>query len=548
MTSQTLSAPATAEPITPTSAAVQRTTNLAAFLSQTAARLPDRPAIIRGENRWSWSTLDARVNALAAAMREEGIGAGSKVLLHGANCMDSLTVFYATWRLGAIIVPTNSKLLPDDVTPLAALIDPDLVILHASLGEHASALSAYRLWSISDVDARPEFAAGDVTEAVEKFTGTDVVENAAVHPGTPAWYFFTSGTSGRPKAAVLTHDQMAFVITNHICDLMPGLTEHDSTLILAPLSHGAGVHALTHVARGAAVVLTESEALDAVEAWDVIRQQSISTMFTVPTILNKLAQAAPADHDPNTSSLRYLIYAGAPLSSRDQKAALHTLGRVLVQYYGLCEVTGNITVLPPELHGHTPEPDGIPTAGYARTGMTISIQDGEGREVPAGERGEICVCGPAVFTGYLHNPEADAQAFRDGWFRTGDLGHVDSAGLLYITGRASDMYISGGSNIDPREVEEKLLKHPDIVAAGVVGAPDDTWGEVGYALCVTRPGADLQVADLIAWCREHIVRYKIPKHIEFVDVLPTSGYGKVTTALLRQEFRARGTWPDEESR
>jgi fatty-acyl-CoA synthase len=525
----------------------QRTTNLATFLTQTAARLPDRPAIIRGETTWTWSQLNGRVNALASAMREQGVRAGSKVLLHSANCMDSLTVLYATWRLGAIIVPTNHKLLPNDVVPLAQLVAPDLVILDDTCEAHARELDDYEIWSIGDEqDATVEFGSARVPQLIDKYSsrGESVVDEP-VFVNSPAWYFFTSGTSGRPKAAVLNHDQMAFVVTNHICDLMPHLTDRDATLVLAPLSHGAGVHALTHVARGAAIVLTTSETLDPIEAWELIDRHAVSTMFTVPTILNKLVQAAPPGHDPDECSLRYVVYAGAPMSSRDQRTALDTLGKVLVQYYGLCEVTGNITVLPPELHGTTPEPDGIPTAGYVRTGMTISIQDDDGRELEPGQRGEICVCGPAVFAGYLDNPAANAKAFRDGWFRTGDLGYLDPTGLLYITGRASDMFISGGSNIDPREVEEKLLKHPDVIAAGVVGAPDATWGEVGYALCVPRPESSLTIDELLTWCRANMVRYKVPKRIEFATALPTSGYGKVTTALLKEEFLNRGSWPTE---
>ncbi|WP_280416692.1 AMP-binding protein [Nocardia carnea] len=522
----------------------QRTTNLAAMLTHTATRLPDRPAVVRGRHTWTWSQFDDRVDALAAAMRKHGLAAGSVVLLHSPNCLDTLTVMFATWRLGAVIVPTNCKLVPDDVVPLADQVGPDLVICHDTCGAHAEALQPYEIWAIGDDPEAADFGTAHVAELIDKHAATARAGNAPVYVGTPAWYFFTSGSSGRPKAAVLTHDQMAFVVTNHLCDLMPDLTDCDATLVLAPLSHGAGVHALTHVARGAAIVLTTSDHLDTGEAWRLIDRHRISTMFTVPTILNKLVQAAQ-DHDPATSSLRYVIYAGAPMSSRDQRIALDVLGQVLVQYYGLCEVTGNITVLPPDLHGTTPEPDGIGTAGHVRTGMTISIQDEEGRELPTGERGEICACGPAVFAGYLDNPEANRKAFRNGWFRTGDLGYLDETGLLYITGRASDMFISGGSNIDPREVEEKLLKHPDVVAAGVVGAPDPTWGEVGYALCVLRRGSALSTDELLEWCRSNMARYKAPKRIEFAPALPTSGYGKVTTNLLRSEFVRLGLWPNE---
>ncbi len=178
--------------------------------------------------------------------------------------------------------------------------------------------------------------------------------------------------------------------------------------------------------------------------------------------------------------------------------------------------------------------------------MTISIQDSEGNQVPAGARGEICVVGPAVFAGYLENDEANARAFRNGWFRTGDLGVVDERGLLYITGRASDMYISGGSNIDPREVEEKILAHPKVRAVGVVGAPDADWGEVGYAVAVVEEG--LSADELLAWCREHMARYKAPKVIHLVDQLPTTAYGKVTTPVLRELLQAEGRWPEAQLR
>jgi acyl-CoA synthetase (AMP-forming)/AMP-acid ligase II len=213
---------------------------------------------------------------------------------------------------------------------------------------------------------------------------------------------------------------------------------------------------------------------------------------------------------------------------------------VLVQYFGLGEVTGNITVLPADLH----EPDDGPlvkigTCGYARTGMQISIQDDNGRELGAGETGEICVCGLAVFAGYYDNPDANAKAFRDGWFRTGDLGHMDAQGFLYITGRASDMYISGGSNVYPREIEEKMLTHPAIAEVAIVGVPDPVWGEVGVAVCVLRGGAPLDEPELLAWLAPKVARYKLPRRVFFWVELPRSGYGKITKNLIRAELDAR---------
>ncbi|MDT8263499.1 AMP-binding protein, partial [Roseomonas sp. DSM 102946] len=182
----------------------------------------------------------------------------------------------------------------------------------------------------------------------------------------------------------------------------------------------------------------------------------------------------------------------------------------------------------------------IGTCGYERTAMQVSIQDDTGRELPPGETGEVCVCGPAVFAGYYDNPAANAKAFRNGWFRTGDLGHQDSEGFLYITGRASDMYISGGSNVYPREVEEKLLTHPALAEVAVLGMPDRVWGEVGVAVAVTNPGMSLGEEELLAWMEGRIARYKLPKRVFFWDELPKSAYGKITKKLVREELQARG--------
>ena len=185
----------------------------------------------------------------------------------------------------------------------------------------------------------------------------------------------------------------------------------------------------------------------------------------------------------------------------------------------------------------------VGTCGYERTGMQVSIQDEQGRELPAGETGEICVCGPAVFAGYYNNPEANAKAFRDGWFRTGDLGHMDEEGFLFITGRASDMYISGGSNVYPRETEEKILTHPAIAEVAILGVPDKTWGEVGVAVCVLRENTAVNEPELLGWLEGKVSRYKLPKRVFFWDALPKSAYGKITKKDVRAELEARGCLP-----
>jgi len=354
----------------------------------------------------------------------------------------------------------------------------------------------------------------------------------------PAWFFFTSGTTGKPKAAVLTHGQLAFVITNHLCDLMPGTGPDDASIVVAPLSHGAGIHQLTQVAHGVKTILPGGAKFDPAEVWRLIAKWRVTNAFTVPTIVKMLIEH-PSVHEHDHSSLRYMIYAGAPMYRADQIRAIEVLGPVLVQYFGLGEVTGNITVLPPAHHSADDAAMRIGTCGFARTGMQVQVQDAEGQELAPGETGEVAVIGPAVFAGYHNNPEANAKAFRDGWFLTGDLGHMDAEGFLYLTDRASDMYISGGSNIYPREIEEKILQHPAISECAVLGMPDPTWGEVGIAVCVAQ-GDTPEAADLLEWLGAKVPRYKMPKSVVFWDALPKSGYGKITKKLIRAELIARG--------
>ena len=523
--------------------ASRRVMNLANFLSQSARRHPNREGFVWGDRSWTWREIEARVSALAAALARRGIGKGDRVLVHSPNCNELFESMLATFRLGAVWVPTNVRLLPSDVVYMAETSRAKAFLCHGSFPDHAEAVQSALpgLALLARIGSGP-FGAEEVGDMIARELGA-TVRNADVQYDDPCWLFFTSGTTGRPKGAVLTHGQMTFVLTNHLCDLMPGTTEQDASLVVAPLSHGAGAHQMTQMVRGAKTVLLASDRLDVEDAWRTIERHRITNVFTVPTILKMLVEHPAADQYDH-SCLRYVIYAGAPMYREDQKLALAKLGPVLVQYFGLGEVTGNITVLPPALHAMEDSPTArIGTCGFERTGMQVQIQDAAGRELPLGEVGEICVCGPAVFAGYWENPTANAKSFRDGWFRTGDLGRMDDEGFLYITGRESDMYISGGSNIYPREIEEKILTHADVAEVAVLGVPDPKWGEIGVAVCVPRPGRTLDEAELLDWLGGRIARYKLPRHLFIWDELPKSGYGKITKNLVRDMLEQRGCVP-----
>lgn len=503
-----------------------RVMNLAHFLRQAARRHPERGAIVWGDLVWTWAELDRRVDALAAVLATEGVAKGDRVLVQSRNSNQLIESMFACFRLGAVWVPTNFRQTAKEVAYLATSSGARALLCEIEFPGHAAVCGIDMTIMIGD-------AGSNGYEARLASRLGERIDEAAVDHDDPCWFFYTSGTTGRPKAAVLTHGQMGFVIVNHLCDLLPGTTAEDVSLVVAPLTHGAGVHLLTQVARAAKSVLPAGHRFDPEALWSLVEHWRVTNMFTVPTIL-KLLVEHPAIAATDHRSLRHVIYAGAPMYRSDQKLALERLGPVLVQYFGLGEVTGAITVLPPGDH-HSADGPGVKigTCGRERTAMQISIQDDVGSVLPSGETGEICVCGPAVFAGYHDNPAANAASFRDGWFRTGDLGHLDVDGDLFITGRASDMYISGGSNVYPLEIEEAIRTHPAIAEAAVLGMPDPVWGEVGVAVCVKRDDADVSETELLAWLRDQIAPYKMPKMAYFWEALPRSAYGKVTKADLR---------------
>ncbi len=518
---------------------MQAVMNLGRLLSDTARRLPERTGLVWGETSWTWAEIDRRVDAMVAALEALGLAKGDRVLVQSRNSNQMFESSWACFKLGAVWVPVNFRLTPGEVAWQARHSGAKAMIYDRGFGAHADAgrEAAASLEHLIAIDA-PRAGEHGYDELVAAHMGASPGA-AEVAYDDPLWFFYTSGTTGRPKAAVLTHGQMAFVVNNHLADLMPGLDHTDAALVVAPLSHAAGIHAMACVARGAKSVLMPSERLDEEAAWRLIESHRVSNLFTVPTIVKRLVAHPAVDRFDHTS-LRFVIYAGSPMYREDQKLALRKLGPVLVQYYGLGEVTGNVTVLPAAAHRlDDADPEArVGTCGYARTGMEIGIFDGDGRRLGAGEQGEICVRGPAVFAGYYDDEEANAKALAGGWFHTGDLGHLDQAGFLYITGRASDMYISGGANVYPREAEEVLLAHPAVAEVAVLGVPDPDWGETGVAVVV--PAGPASEADIIGWLDGRLAKYKWPRRVFFWDALPTSGYGKVPKHQIRQRLYERG--------
>lgn len=541
-------------PISPRAAAAdftphpRRGVNVASFLIQTAKRLPDAPAVIDpiAQDRLTWRQLAVRAAHTASQLHAAGVGRRDTVMLLSSNHVEMVQGFWAIMHAGAVVAPPNAALTPAEITQLAETTAPAAIIAHVEAHAAVAAVQkagyAARIFWIGTADADPDtYAAADAlapvtaASALAEHTGDDICSPAVVSPDDPCWYFFTSGSTGAPKAAVFTHHHLGIVLLNHNCDLFPGEDHTGASLVVAPISHGAGVHLLAQVFAGCPSILYTGKPFDGGEAWELIDDWKVTNMFTVPTILNRVVAGYPVDRPAAQHSLQYVIYAGAPLLAADQERAIETLGDCLVQYFGLGEVTGSITALRPEEHGIIPvDAAGIGTCGRARTGVEICVQDDTGQRLPAGEPGEVCVAGPTVCGGYLNNPSANAEAFADGWFHTGDIGYLDEAGYLFLTGRKSDMYISGGSNIYPREIEELLLTHPDVRQVAVIGVPDPRWGEVGVA--VVEAEAPVSAETLTSFLTTRLAKYKIPKEFRFVETLPVTAYGKIARKELKQQL------------
>ena len=511
-----------------------RVMNLSQFLTDTARRHGGDIGLVWGDATWTWAEVEARATAFAAALRDRyGMTKGDRLLVQSTNCNQMFEAAFACWKLGCVWVPVNFRQTPEDVAWLARSAGARGLLAGAAFADHIAACGAG--FTVTIGGAGPD----DYEALVARHMGREVPP-VAVDRDDPAWFFFTSGTTGKPKAAVLTHGQLTFVVVNHLCDLMPATGPEDASIVVAPLSHGAGIHQLAQVAHGVKTIMPGGTGFDPEEVWRLIAKWRVTNAFTVPTIVKMLVEHPSVDRHDH-ASLRYLVYAGAPMYRADQVRALQVLGPVLVQFFGLGEVTSSITVLPPAHHSADDGAMRIGTCGFARTGMQVQVQDAAGQELPPGETGEVAVIGPAVFAGYHDNPAANARAFRDGWFLTGDLGHMDAEGFLYLTDRASDMYISGGSNIYPREIEEKILLHPAISEVAVLGVPSAKWGEVGMAVCVA--GAGVTAADLLSWLGDKLARYKLPQHVVFWDEMPKSAYGKITKKMIREELERRGEVP-----
>jgi len=505
--------------------------NLAGLLARAAVQHDREEAVRFGPTTVTYGELHARAARLATGLRDLGLREGSRVALLQANGPELVESIFGAWMAGLTVVPINSRTHPREAAYIVENCGARAVIHGAEYERDLTASLAagtdLRLICLGHAGAETPYE-----ELIE--ASAALAAPAERKPEDTAWLFYTSGTTGRPKGAMLSHRNLRQMILSHLADVR-SFRVGETVLHAAPLTHGSGLVLLACVVRGARNVIYPGPSFDGAEVLELIRREgATSVAFLAPTQIVVLNRAATGDGRP--LPLESVCYGGGPMFTEDLRQAIELFGPVFVQIYGQGEAPMTIAVLAASDHRRFVAAGDrrLGSAGVPRTDVEIKVIDQAGQTVGPEETGEVAIRGDVVMLGYWDDPTATEQALLDGWLRTGDIGLVDETGYLHLLDRSKDMIISGGNNIYPREVEEAILELPAVRAVAVIGLPDEFWGERVHALVVLEEGHDLVEEDVIAHCRAVLSSYKKPKSVEFLPELPTNAYGKV----LKRELRA----------
>jgi len=506
--------------------------NLSHLLMRSARAYPDLPAVAVGRDRlFDYRQLAQRVERLSDGLRRHfSLEPGDRIALVMRNCPQYVELAFAAWHGGFVTVPINAKLHAREFQYVISHSGARVCFVTAELFDAIAGLRG----ELSDLQGL--VCVDD--PAYEALLGEAGGEPAHCDPDDLAWLFYTSGTTGRPKGAMLTHRNLLAMTTSYFVDV-DHISPGDAILHAAPMSHGSGAYMLPNVAAGAVQVIPRSGHFDPPEIFDLIRAYPGMSFFAAPTMIKRVVEM-PGASDADVRNLRTIVYGGGPMYLADCKQALQVLGPRLAQIYGQGESPMTITALAGYWHtqtGHLRYDQRLASVGIAHSVVEVRVADEHDRPLPAGETGEVLVRGETVMKGYWRDEAASQAALRNGWLHTGDIGALDEDGFLTLKDRSKDLIISGGSNIYPREVEEVLLRHEAVLEVSVVGAAHPEWGEEVVAFVVAKPGADVQAGELDAVCLEHIARFKRPKRYLFVDALPKNNYGKVLKTALRDRLR-----------
>ncbi|MEU0207681.1 acyl-CoA synthetase [Streptomyces canus] len=496
-----------------------RNEGLGSWPARRARKTPHRTALIHGDTTFTYADLHTRVTRLAHALRARGIRRGDRVAYLGPNHPSYLETLFAAGSLGAVFVPLNTRLAGPEIGYQLSDSGARALVYGPS---HAGLVAGLP----GSTDVRTYVEVGSEYEQLLAESAVEPIDEPVTADDT-CIIMYTSGTTGRPKGAMLTHGNLTWNAINVLID--HDLIADERALVSAPLFHTAGLNMLTLpvLLKGGTCVLVE--AFEPNATFDLIEQHRITFMFGVPTMFEQVARH-PRWADADLSSLRILTCGGSPVST-PLIAAYQDRGLTFLQGYGMTEASPGTLFLDAE---HAISKAG--SAGVPHFFSDVRVVRPDLAPVDVGETGEVVLRGPHVMPGYWGLPEETAASFADGWFRSGDAARVDEDGYVFIVDRIKDMIISGGENIYPAEIEDLLLGHPDIVECAVIGVPDDKWGEVPRAVVVPREGAAPDPDEVLASLAGRLAKYKIPKSVVIADGLPRTASGKLLKSRVRKRF------------
>ncbi len=514
-------------------------TTLPHALRHFATLRPDAVAYVFEGRQTTYAELDRHTDRVAQALLGAGVGAGDRIAYLGKNSDHYFELWLGAAKTGAVMTPVSWRLAPPEAAFIVGHCDAVLLFV----GPESEGLARNLLPSLPLVRGvialEPDATAREAgwpgyMDWRDAASDTPPAHQSAAHDVVLQLY--TSGTTGRPKGAMLTHRNLTAGTESSEREPVPWSrwTTDDISLVAMPVAHiGGSGWGLRGMLSGATGIVARE--FDPRALLDYIEREKISKLFLVPAAM-QIVLRDPRARQVDYARLKYLLYGAAPIPAALLREGIEVFGCGFAQQYGMTETTGTVVALPPEDHT-TEDVPRMRAAGKPLPGVEVKVVNWEGQALGPGEVGEIVVRSPQNMAGYWKQPDETARTIdADGWLRTGDAGYLDADGYVYIHDRVKDMIISGGENVYPAEVESAIYGHPQVADVAVIGVPDDKWGEAVKAIVVPRAGATPDAASIIAWARERLAGYKIPKTIEFIDALPRNPSGKLLRRKLREPY------------